>query len=119
MGKDYSGLQVNGLTVLRRAPDRGYKMWWVRCYCGKEFTCRIHTVLSGERKSCGCYKSQRAKEFCKTVKRTMTSLEVVHPDGHVERYESEAAAARATGIPLSTLHVHTNETYKGYTIKKI
>lgn len=49
----------------------------------------------------------------------MTPLKVVYPDGHVERYESEAAAARATEIPLSTLHVHTNETYKGYTIKKI
>lgn len=58
--RDLTGLQFGHLKVV--APD--FKMgvcgtrWLVRCRCGKEKSIRSGNLLSGEVKSCGCYKDE-------------------------------------------------------------
>lgn len=54
--KDYSGQIYNHLTPLAfDSYINGKTRWRIRCDCGNEFISRIDSVISGVRKSCGCY----------------------------------------------------------------
>lgn len=51
------------LTVIERAPNIGrYVAWKCECKCGKELVVRAKDLVSGNTKSCGCYKLERIKE---------------------------------------------------------
>ena len=54
--KNISGIVVNGLTVLDFCgfSNLGGALWNVRCHCGKIFECPSGSLVSKERKSCGC-----------------------------------------------------------------
>lgn len=62
--KDYSGVKYNRLTAKAFAYKKGSTTFWTfMCDCGKEVTLRINNVVSGNTKSCGCYKTEVMSEF--------------------------------------------------------
>lgn len=69
---DLVGEKFGRWTVLSRAPDHitksglRVKMWTCRCECGTVKNVRQSELLSGGSKSCGCYKSDRMREFAKS-----------------------------------------------------
>src|SRR5574341_1719101 len=57
---DRSGHRIGRLSVLSRAPNHGYKVYWLcRCVCGKEVE-RAASNLSRhqEKQSCGCLQKE-------------------------------------------------------------
>lgn len=62
--QDIAGKKFGRLTVIRLAakkpPSRAI-MWLCKCDCGKEITTRSSGILSGQSKSCGCYRADVQK----------------------------------------------------------
>lgn len=58
---DLSGKLFNHLTVIRRARNQasGSVRWLCRCACGKEKIVLAKHLVSGETKSCGCWRRER------------------------------------------------------------
>lgn len=50
--KDYTGIKRESLTLTKRSTRK--TLWEAVCDCGKIIQVRPWTILSGERKSCGC-----------------------------------------------------------------
>ena len=59
---DYSGKKFNRLTVIRQAESRissngrKRKIWLCQCDCGKQIAVSQDDLISGNTKSCGCYR---------------------------------------------------------------
>lgn len=62
---DRTGNRYGRWTVLYRTNNkhgRHYK-WVCRCDCGVEREVSMNSLTKGDSKSCGCYKTDRAREF--------------------------------------------------------
>lgn len=119
--KDYTGLRYGRLVFLRKAPDWGDCMWWLRCDCGTEFVTKASAVTTGRTVSCGCYRSQLARKLCDKNFRKLVPIELTYPDGTVKRFESQRQASLITGIPVATLHQHglDGTPTKGIIVKRL
>lgn len=59
--KDLTGQKFGKLTVIERAENQGkYTCWLCKCECGTLITVRSTNLLTGNTKSCGCYKKDKA-----------------------------------------------------------
>lgn len=59
---DLTGQTFGRLTVLRFSHTvRGQSVWLCRCTCGKEVTAEGRRLRRGEKKSCGCLRSENLK----------------------------------------------------------
>lgn len=70
--RDLAGRRFGRWTVLRRAQrlTRSESVRWLcRCNCGTERSVHGNNLLSGKTKSCGCYSSDRMKEWHRQRKR--------------------------------------------------
>lgn len=58
--KDLTSKRFGKAVALYRVPPKyGSNAWWhCKCDCGKEFDVISKSLLNGETKSCGCYKSE-------------------------------------------------------------
>lgn len=56
--KDYTGLIVNGITLLEKTDKkkRNAYLWKCKCYCGNIFYAEGYRIANSEIKSCGCSK---------------------------------------------------------------
>lgn len=62
--RDLTGQRYGYLTVVRRAPNRGGKVYWhCVCRCGMKTDVQTFDLIFGKTRSCGCYRSQRQKEM--------------------------------------------------------
>src|ERR1700684_987185 len=57
--KDRTGQKFNSLTVVKRVGTseigkNGRPLWLCRCDCGVEKVLRLHNVVKGQTKTCGC-----------------------------------------------------------------
>lgn len=59
---DLTGMKFNRLTVIRPAESSKTKetRWICRCDCGKEVIVQSNNLKSGQVKSCGCYRHEKA-----------------------------------------------------------
>lgn len=65
--KDITGFKYNRLTALEFShTERGTTFWKFKCDCGNIVERRVGNVLSGNTKSCGCYKTEVMTEFDRT-----------------------------------------------------
>ena len=66
MGKkciDLTGQKFGRLTVIKRAENKGGKVYWLcKCECGNEKVIRGTSLKSGATMSCGCLTSEKTKE---------------------------------------------------------
>lgn len=54
------------LNQSNRIDNQGYKRWWlVRCDCGKEIEVLKSSLISGNTKSCGCYRNELSRKRLK------------------------------------------------------
>ena len=61
---DLTGQKFGRLTVLKRAPNRGNKIYWeCQCDCGNIIETRGDRLKEGRVKSCGCWAIDHAKEI--------------------------------------------------------
>lgn len=59
--KDLIGQRFGRLTVIKRAGTEGSRaVWRCKCDCGKYKSVKSIDLLSGNTKSCGCWKKHRA-----------------------------------------------------------
>lgn len=57
MKQDLTGKRFGRLTVLKKAPSKNKKSYWLcRCECGNEKIVEDSHLKSGHTKSCGCYR---------------------------------------------------------------
>jgi len=66
--QDLTGKKINHLTVISKAYRDNYNHWYwnCKCDCGKEIVVAGCNLRDGRAKSCGCWKSNRAKALNKT-----------------------------------------------------
>ena len=64
LAHDLTGMKFNRLTVIRPAEKSktGETRWVCLCDCGKEIIVQSNNLKSGQVKSCGCYRHERAVE---------------------------------------------------------
>ncbi len=63
--RDLRGMVFHYLTVLYRTHNNGKRvMWKCKCQCGNELAVRQDGLISGNTKSCGCWKSEKNAEVC-------------------------------------------------------
>lgn len=64
--KDITGQKFNRWTVLNFVETRNHNAYWLaRCECGTERILSTAYLTSGMSQSCGCLRTERAKEFKK------------------------------------------------------
>lgn len=63
MHKDQSGKKFNRWLLIKRVKDRKRPYYLCGCICGKRSIVRYDILLSGQSKSCGCYRSEKTTEF--------------------------------------------------------
>lgn len=69
MTKDYTGETFGRLTALHPEAKRtGHILWRFMCVCGNEKSIRMHSVLSGVVKSCGCLHLDRCRDGLNRVR---------------------------------------------------
>lgn len=69
---DEIGNTYGYLTVLERAPSKnGRAMWLCQCKCGNQVIIEGKKLRSGNTKSCGCLRSEKAIERCKQYHKDM------------------------------------------------
>lgn len=73
--RDLTGQKFNRLTVLHRVPNPKYTRWLCLCDCGNKIEVMSTHIISGNIKSCGCWKREQ------TIKR-----ETKHGLHHVREY---------------------------------
>jgi hypothetical protein len=63
---ELTGRAFDRLTVLNRGPNskNGRSRWKCVCVCGKEFETTGTQLVTGNTKSCGCLKTELAKQNC-------------------------------------------------------
>lgn len=70
------GMTFERLSVVDRIPDKKYK-WLYVCVCSCEehntITAPRHNLISGNTKSCGCYKIEKNKEWGKQLRKLYPS----------------------------------------------
>jgi len=58
-----SGEVFNNITFIEEIPGfRNRRALW-KCYCGKEFECRVTRIKSNKTKSCGCLQKEIIREL--------------------------------------------------------
>jgi len=60
-----TGKHFGHLTVLKEISERqnGSVVWFCQCSCGKLITVRSNSLISGNTKSCGCFKKEKIKQI--------------------------------------------------------
>lgn len=62
---DLEGQNFGRLVVLRLASreyGRGQKIWWAKCLCGNEVMVPAKSLMSGNTRSCGCFRRGRSRD---------------------------------------------------------
>lgn len=62
------GKKFGKLTVVERVNSEGSSRYRCRCDCGNEIIVRSSYLLTGSTKSCGCLRSENAKELMESIK---------------------------------------------------
>lgn len=73
--KDYSNMQINGVTILEKTENkkRGAYLWKCKCHCGNIFYAEGYRVANGEISSCGCRRRVFRKNNFKKARKALSS----------------------------------------------
>lgn len=122
MGTDYSGQVFGMLTALYKDQDlkkgkNGY--WFFYCSCGENKSIKMHSVRSGDIKSCGCLKRKKqdisGKRFHRLV--ALRSTGKIHNSSYL--WECICDCGNKKNINVSTLNsmrVHSCGCYGAETL---
>lgn len=60
---DITGQRYGRLTVIREVKSNSrHRKWLCKCDCGKEITCFMYSLRTGNTKSCGCLRKDRTRQ---------------------------------------------------------
>jgi hypothetical protein len=88
--KDLTGQKYNRLTVIKFSHQLNHKSQWLcQCDCGKETIVDGYKLKKGITKSCGCYASERAREWMKEMRAEgLTQPRITHGLSNLTIYNS-------------------------------
>ena len=58
------------LVVVKQLPTMNYTRWLCRCDCGNYTEASSLVLRNGDKKSCGCFRKQRSREWIEKMRAT-------------------------------------------------
>lgn len=78
--RDLTGMVFGKLTVLRRSTEKiyGRRGWICKCACGAIILAESSGLTRGNKKSCGCYRGEYARQRRKEITHTTSVKEAIY-----------------------------------------